>query len=65
MVDTKVSATSHKLCSFELSLIICQNPSRYAKPVYDSLQELDRCFLHDIHHWHSFHPLDECVDWDE
>jgi hypothetical protein len=21
--------------------------------------------LHNIHHWHSFHPLGECVDHDE
>jgi hypothetical protein len=50
MVYDKVDATSHKLCSFELSLVICQNSPGYAKLVYDALQELDRCFLHDIHY---------------
>jgi hypothetical protein len=65
MVDTKIYATSYKFCSFKLSLIICQNPSEYDKPVYDALQELDRSFLHDICHWHSFHLLSECDNYDE
>jgi hypothetical protein len=65
MMDTKVHATSYKFHSFELSPIICQNPSRYAEPVYDALQELDRFFLGDICHWHGFHPLDECVNRDK
>jgi hypothetical protein len=64
MVDTKVYATSYKFCSFELSPIIYKDSSRYAEPVYDTLQELDRCFLHDFYHWHSFHPLGECVNCD-
>jgi hypothetical protein len=52
MVDTKVGAASHKLCSFELSPVICQNPFGYDEPVYDALQELDHCFLLDIHYWY-------------
>jgi hypothetical protein len=64
MVDTKVCATSYNFCSFKLSPVICADPSGYAEPVYDTLQELDRCFLHDDH-WHSFHPLGECVDYDK
>jgi hypothetical protein len=65
MVDTKICVASYKFCSFELSSVICQNPSGYAEPLYDALQELDRCFLRDICHWHSFHPLGECVNHDE
>jgi hypothetical protein len=41
MVDTKISATSYKFCYFELSPVICQNPSEYTELVYDALQELD------------------------
>jgi hypothetical protein len=65
MVDTKIRAASYKFCSIELSSVTCQNPSRYAGHIYDALQELDRCFLHNIHHWHGFHPFGECVDHDE
>jgi hypothetical protein len=65
MVDNKVYTTPYKLCSFELSPVIYEDPSRYTKPVYDNLQELDHCFLCDVYHWHNFHPLGECVDRDE
>jgi hypothetical protein len=64
-MDTKVHATSYKFHSFQLSSIICQNPPGYAKPIYDTLQELGRCFLHNIDHWHHLRPLGECVDRDE
>jgi hypothetical protein len=50
MVDTKVCATSYKFCSFELSPIICEDLSGYAKHVYDTLQELDSCFLRDVYY---------------
>jgi hypothetical protein len=65
MVDTKVCVTSYKFCSFELSPIICEDLSGYAKHVYDTLQELDSCFLRDVYYWHSFHLLGECVDHDK
>jgi hypothetical protein len=65
MVDIKVYTTSYKFCSFELSLVICKDPPMYTEHVYDILQELDRCFLRDVYHWHSFHPLGECVNCDE
>jgi hypothetical protein len=45
MVDVKVYTTSYKFYSFELSAVICQNPSGYAEPVHHALQELDRRFL--------------------
>jgi hypothetical protein len=48
--------------SFKLSPIICEDPPGYAEPVYDTLHELDCCFLCDVYHWYSFHPLDEHVD---
>jgi hypothetical protein len=65
MVDTKIRAAPYKFCSFELSSIICQNPPGYTESVYNALQELVRCFLCDIHHWHCLHLLGECVDRDE
>jgi hypothetical protein len=65
MMDTKVCDASYKFCSFELSPVICEDPSGYAELIYDTLQELDHCFLHDVYHWHSFHPLGECVNHDE
>jgi hypothetical protein len=65
MVDTKVCATTYKFCSFELSPVIYEDPYGYEKPIYDTLQELDRCFLCNVYHWHNFHPLSDCVDCDE
>jgi hypothetical protein len=65
MVDTKIHAASYKFRSFELSFVICQKPPGYVEPIYDALQELDRYFLYNIHHWHRLHPLGECVDHDE
>jgi hypothetical protein len=65
MMDTKIRATSYTLHSFELSSIVCQDSSGHAESVYDALQELDHCYLRYVHHWHSFHPLGECVDYDE
>jgi hypothetical protein len=65
MMDIEVYVASYKFCSFERSPVICEYPSGYAEPVYDTLQELDRCFLHDVYHWHNLHPLGECVNHDE
>jgi hypothetical protein len=49
-VDTKVLTTSYEFCSFELSPIICEDPLGYAEHVYDTLQELNRCVLHDVYY---------------
>jgi hypothetical protein len=65
MVDTEVCATSCKFCSFELSPIVCEDPLGYTELVYDTLQELDRCILSDVHYWHSFHQLGDCVNSNE
>jgi hypothetical protein len=65
MVDTKVYVASYKILSFELSPVIYEDPSGYVEPVYDTLQELDRCFLRGVYHWHSFHPHCECANRDE
>jgi hypothetical protein len=61
VVDTKVYATSYKFYSFELSPVICEDPSEYVESVYDTLHELDRCFLRDVYYWHSFHPFDVSI----
>jgi hypothetical protein len=37
MMATKIRATSYKLCYFELSLVICQNPLGYVEHVYYAL----------------------------
>jgi hypothetical protein len=65
MVDTNIRAVSYKLRSFKLGSIIYHNSLGHAESVYDALQELDRCFLRYVHHWHGFHPLCELVDCDE
>jgi 2-iminoacetate synthase ThiH len=65
MVNTKVCTASCKFCSFELIPIICEDPSRYVKPVYDTLQELDCYILRDVYYWHDLHPLGKSVDSDE
>jgi hypothetical protein len=65
MVDTEVYASSYKFYSFELSPIICEDPLGYAEPIYDTFQELDYCILGDIHDWHGFLPLGECVSSDK
>jgi hypothetical protein len=65
MVDTKVCIASCKFYTFELRLIIYEEPLGYTKPVYDTLQELDCCILCDVHYWHSFHLLGECVNSDK
>jgi hypothetical protein len=65
VVDTKVCAASNKFCSIELSPIIREDPPRYVELVYDTLQELDYCFLCDVYHLHSFHPIGERVNSDE
>jgi hypothetical protein len=49
MVDTKVYIASYKFCSFKLSPIIREDPSGYAEPIYDALQELDTFFLCDVY----------------
>jgi hypothetical protein len=48
MVDIKICATSYKFCSFELNPIIYEDLSGYVEPVYDTLQEFDRCILCDV-----------------
>jgi hypothetical protein len=50
MVDTKIRTISYKFCSSKLSYVIYQNSPGYAEPIYDPLQELDRCFLFDTCH---------------
>jgi hypothetical protein len=65
MVDIKIRATSYKLCSFKLGSIVCQDSSEHVESINDVLQKLDRGFLSYVHHWHSFHPLGECVDCKE
>jgi hypothetical protein len=65
MVDAKIRVTFHEFCSFELCTIVCQDSSRHAESVYDALQELDRCLLGYINHWHGFHPLGGYVNCDE
>jgi hypothetical protein len=65
MMDTEVCATSYKLCSFELSPVICEDPPRYAEPIYDALQKLDSCFLRDVYHLHDLYPFGEGVKSDE
>jgi hypothetical protein len=65
MVDTKIYIISYKLCSFELSHVICEDPLGHAEPVYDTLQELDYYLLCDIRYYHCLHPLGEGVNGNE
>jgi hypothetical protein len=44
MLDTKNCATSHKLCFFELSFIVCQDSSGHAKSVYKLCENLTTAF---------------------
>jgi hypothetical protein len=65
MVDIKICATPYKLCSFELSPVIYEDLPGHAKPVHNTLQEHDCCFMHDIDYLHCLHPLGEGVDGDK
>jgi hypothetical protein len=65
MLDAEIRATSDELCPFKLCTIVCQNSFGLAESVYNALQELDRCLLGYIYHWHDFHPLGERVNSDE
>jgi hypothetical protein len=65
MFDAEICATPCELCSFELSVIVCQDPLWYAKFIDYTLQEFDCYLLCDVYYWHGFHPFDERVDSDD
>jgi hypothetical protein len=50
MMNIEICATPYELGSFELSPIICEDPSGHDKLVQDTLQELYHCLLGDVYY---------------